>query len=68
VRPETDTYMKLRAAAKYMGMSPQTVRRHIEESGLPARRLGGLVMLRRSDIDAWFAAQEAVTPRTEGAA
>ena len=49
-----DPYMSLAAAAAYTGLSRRTLRSFIDlapEQALPAYRLAGKILLRRSDID-----------------
>lgn len=45
--------MTVPQASKYLGVSPQTIRRHIAAGRLPAVRMGPrLTRIRRDDLDA----------------
>src|SRR5258706_4554518 len=48
-------YLPLRALAAYSGLSVRTLRRHLVDRvrPLPCYRIGGKVLVRRSDIDPW---------------
>ena len=66
-KPETvadDRYLSLRSLAAYAGMSIRTlrallVRRH---APLPHYRIGGKILLRRSEFDQWAAEFKIVRP------
>lgn len=58
-----DPYMPLRALATYSGLSVRTLRSHLDRipaEALPCYRVGGKVLVRRSEFDAWIAADRAV--------
>jgi excisionase family DNA binding protein len=55
VDPSDDSYLSLKALAKYSGLSVRTLRGYITHPAhpLPCYRIGGRVLVRRSDFDAW---------------
>ncbi len=50
-------YLSLVDLAKYSAMSTRTLRRHLEDTThpLPAYRIGGKVLIKRSEYDEWAA-------------
>lgn len=60
-----DGYLPLRALAEYSGLSVRTLRDHLVHPlrPLPSYRVGGKLLVKRSEYDAW-AAQFRVEPRT----
>jgi len=50
-----DGYLSLRSLAAYSGLSVRTLRAHLRRpvSPLPSFRIGGKVLVRRSDFDGW---------------
>jgi excisionase family DNA binding protein len=48
-------YLPLKELAKYSGLSVRTLRTHLTSGtrALPYYRLGGKILVRRSDFDAW---------------
>jgi excisionase family DNA binding protein len=52
---QPDSYLTLRALAKYSGLSVRTLRNHLTNasSPLPHYRIGGKLLIRRSDFDEW---------------
>jgi excisionase family DNA binding protein len=50
-----DPYLPLRALAGYTGLSVRTLREHLADPAhpLPCYRVGGKVLVRRSEFDAW---------------
>jgi hypothetical protein len=52
---ELDPFLALRALAAYSGLSVRTLRAHLGDPAhpLPCYRVGGKVLVRRSDYDAW---------------
>ncbi len=52
-----DAYLPLRALAGYSGLSVRTLRGYLvhASSPLPHYRIGGKVLVRRSEFDAWAA-------------
>ena len=53
-----DPYLSLRALATYSGLSRRTLRTHLERlpnEALPCYRLGGKILVRKSEFDAWIA-------------
>ncbi|MAG69295.1 MAG: hypothetical protein CL471_03210 [Acidobacteria bacterium] len=55
---DTEGYLPLKALARYSGLSVRTLRSHLSDPvrPLPHYRIGGKVLVRRSDYDAWAAA------------
>lgn len=49
--PQDDEYLTVAEAAKLLKISTRTLRRHIKAGLLPARRLGKVYRLKRSDLD-----------------
>lgn len=45
-------YLKIHEAARFLGVNPRTVYRHIKAGKLPASMVGGLYLIRRSDLEA----------------
>lgn len=53
-----DPYLSLRALAAYSGLSRRTLRTYLERlpnEALPCYRLGGKILVRKSEFDAWIA-------------
>ena len=52
-----DPFLPLRALAAYSGLSVRTLRHWLEDPGhpLPCYRIGGKILVRRSEFDAWAA-------------
>jgi hypothetical protein len=52
---ELDPFLSLKALAAYSGLSVRTLRDHLGDPAhpLPCYRVGGKVLVRRSDYDAW---------------
>ena len=52
-----DPFLPLKALATYSGLSIRTLRTHLEDSGhpLPCYRIGGKILVRRSEYDTWAA-------------
>jgi excisionase family DNA binding protein len=50
-----DAYLSLKAMAMYSGLSVRTLRTHLHRPSapLPSFRIGGKVLVRRSDFDRW---------------
>ena len=53
---DLDPYLSLRALAGYAGLSVRTLRTHLADPlrPLPCYRVGGKVLVRRSDFDTWM--------------
>jgi hypothetical protein len=53
---ELDPWLPLRALATYSGLSVRTLRDYINTPllALPSYRIGGKVLVRRSEFDAWM--------------
>ena len=60
-----DPYLSLRALAEYSGLSVRKLRDLLEESErpLPCYRIGGKILVRRSEYDGWAAAFHSVGKR-----
>jgi len=52
-----DAYLPLKVLAQYSGLSVRTLRSHLQHpvSPLPHYRIGGKILVRRSDFDEWAA-------------
>jgi excisionase family DNA binding protein len=59
-----DPFLSLRALASYSCVSVRKLREHLEDSAnpLPHYRLGGKILVRRSEFDAWMSAYRRVGP------
>lgn len=51
-----DPFLSLKALASYSGLSVRKLRQHLEDPGhpLPCYRIGGKIVVRRSEFDAWI--------------
>jgi hypothetical protein len=52
-----DPYLPLRALAQYAGLSVRTLRNYLDgapDEALPCYRVGGKILVRRSEFDAWI--------------
>jgi excisionase family DNA binding protein len=63
-----DVYLSLRAVGPYLGgVAYRTVKRY-RRLGMPAYRIGGRVLVRRSELDAWldrFRERRTPTPKVQ---
>jgi hypothetical protein len=61
-----DAYVPLRELAAYAGLSVRTLRTYLAHPSypLPCYRIGGKVLVRRREFDAWAARFRAVAPST----
>ena len=52
-----DPYLDLRALATYSGLSVRKLRNHLDDPAhpLPCYRVGGKIVVRRSEFDVWMA-------------
>jgi excisionase family DNA binding protein len=52
-----DPFLSLKALAGYSGLSVRTLRTHLGDlhHPLPCYRVGGKILIRRSEFDAWMA-------------
>ena len=53
-----DPFLSLRALAAYSGLSVRTLRTYLDlapREALPCYRVGGKILVRRSEFDAWVA-------------
>ncbi|GAA2634663.1 helix-turn-helix domain-containing protein [Actinomadura fulvescens] len=55
----TDRLMETPEVAAYLGMKESWVRDNWRSQGIPFVRLGGLLRVKRSDLDAWLDKQRA---------
>jgi excisionase family DNA binding protein len=62
-----DRYLTLTALAAYSGLSVRTLQRHLAAAAhsLPRYRVGGRVLVRRSEFDAWMAEQRETVSAVE---
>lgn len=53
-----DPFLPLKALADYSGLSVRKLREHLEDPRhpLPCYRVGGKILVRRSEFDAWISA------------
>ena len=51
-----DPYYDLRGASGYSSMAVSTIRDHISFGSLPAYKVGGKILIRRSEFDSWIEA------------
>jgi hypothetical protein len=61
---EADAYLPLRALARYGGLGRRTLRKYLTHAAhpLPHYRIGGKIVARRSEFDAWAAQFRIVRP------
>jgi hypothetical protein len=54
---QLDPFLSLKALARYSGLSVRKLREHLIDPAhpLPCYRVGGKIVVRRSDYDAWAA-------------
>lgn len=58
IATDLDPFLPLRAVAAYAGLSVRTLRQYLElppDQALPCYRVGGKILIRRSEFDAWIA-------------
>jgi hypothetical protein len=58
ITTELDPFLPLRALAAYAGLSVRTLRQYLDlppDQALPCYRVGGKILVRRSQFDAWIA-------------
>jgi excisionase family DNA binding protein len=57
-----DPFLSLRALATYAGLSVRTLRQYLDHPTrpLPHYRVGGKILVRRSEFDAWIVAHRRV--------
>src|SRR5947209_1933500 len=58
ITTELDPFLPLRALATYAGLSVRTLRQYLDlppDQALPCYRVGGKILVRRSEFDAWVA-------------
>lgn len=48
-----DRWISLQEARDYLGMKCHTVMRWIDQSGMPASKVGNLLRFKTADIDIW---------------
>jgi excisionase family DNA binding protein len=62
-----DRYLTLSDLAAYSGLSVRTLQRHLAAPihSLPRYRVGGRVLVRQSEFDAWMAEQREVRSAAE---
>jgi Helix-turn-helix domain len=60
----SNDYLPLVGLARYAGLSVRTLRGYLTHPSrpLPHYRIGGKILVRRSDFDAWAAGFRAVAP------
>jgi excisionase family DNA binding protein len=58
-----DPFLSLTAASQYLGLSIKTLRRAVNDTpdaALPCYRVGAVILVRRSEVDAWMAQRRTV--------
>jgi excisionase family DNA binding protein len=58
-----DPFLSLAAASQYLGLSIKTLRRAVNgvpDEALPCYRVGAVILVRRSEVDAWMAQRRTV--------
>jgi excisionase family DNA binding protein len=58
-----DPFLSLKAASEYMGLSIKTLRRAVNDTpdlALPSYRVGAVILVRRSEADAWLTQRRTV--------
>jgi len=58
IATDLDPFLPLRMLAAYAGLSVRTLRQYLElppDQALPCYRVGGKILVRRSEFDAWVA-------------
>jgi excisionase family DNA binding protein len=58
-----DPFLSLAAASQYLGLSIKTLRRAVNgppDEALPCYRVGAVILVRRSEVDAWMAQRRMV--------
>src|SRR2546425_6520652 len=58
ITTELDPFLPLRSLAAYAGLSVRTLRQYLDlppAQALPCYRVGGKILVRRSEFDAWIA-------------
>jgi len=56
ITTDLDPFLPLRALAGYAGLSVRTLRQYLDlppDQALPCYRVGGKILVRRSEFDAW---------------
>jgi excisionase family DNA binding protein len=51
---DSSEFLNINEAARYLGVNPRTIYRHVWSGKLPALRAGGLYRIRRSDLEAFL--------------
>jgi excisionase family DNA binding protein len=57
ITTQLDPFLPLRALATYAGLSVRTLRQYLDlppDQALPCYRVGGKILVRRSQFDAWM--------------
>lgn len=64
MKPDMDGYLPLKALAGYSGLSVRTLRGYLAHPSraLPCFRIGGKILVKRSEFDAWAAGFRAPEP------
>lgn len=56
-RNEIEPYLSQADVAEYLRVNPRTIRRWMQDKGMPCHRIGDLVRFRRAEVDAWVQSQ-----------
>ena len=57
---ETDEVLTIDQAAAVLGIAPRTLRRWVNERGIPYVKIGGVLRIMRSSLLGWIRRQETV--------
>jgi len=49
-----DKYLDLRGLSQYASLGISTIRDYVKRAGLPAYKLGGKILIRKSEFDKWM--------------
>jgi excisionase family DNA binding protein len=49
-----DKYLDLKGLSQYASLGASTIRQYIKQDALPAYKVGGKVLIRRSEFDGWM--------------
>jgi excisionase family DNA binding protein len=56
---EAREVMNIRQASQYLGVSPDTLYKYVQQGSLPAFKLGNRWRFKKSKLDEWMEAQSA---------
>ncbi len=56
---QADIIWRLKAIAKFLGLSERSTQHRIDKGEIPTFKMGGTICARRSTLNTWIAEQEA---------